>query len=174
MGDKAKASVRRLLMTTEPITLQSDPAAVSAAMTVAGTARGRLIGGHLQMVATSVGVRMPPMDGAILFPEYHRTGLGTIDRYLTQLRRSGMLDGIVGVVLGSFESSRGFSDRDWELTDVLGGHLAQLDVPVLGGIHAGHDLIDERGGSDQYAVPLGSLATLDTGAGTLTVEPVVR
>lgn len=173
VGCKAQSSVKQLLMSTDPITLNSDSGAVSASVKFAGNAQGRLIGGNLQMVATSIGVRMPPMNGAILFLEYHRARLGTVDRYLTQLLRSGALDGIVGVVLGSFESSRDFSDRGWNVIDVLNDRLGVLNVPVLGGIYAGHDLTDENGDHDQYAIPLGSLASLDVNAGTLTIEPVV-
>lgn len=174
VGETAQASVRQLLMTTDPIVLRRVPETVSAATDVPGTVRGRLIGGNLASLATSVGVRMPSMHGAILFLEDQRVvGLGTIDRQLTQLISSGALDGIVGVALGSFEGFRGYSDRGWTLADVLDDRLGQLSVPVLGGLFAGHDLIGSSGTPDQTAVPLGSLTTLDTKDGTLTVDPVV-
>ena len=163
-GDKALKSVKQLLMSTDPITLQSDTEAVSAGIKFEGTAHGRLIGGNLQGMANSIGVRMPSMQGAILFIEYHRnSGLGTVDRYLTQLIRSGALKGIVGVAVGSFEGFRDHTDRGWQVVDVLNDRLASLNVPVLGGIYAGHDLQDENGESDQYALPLGGTATLDVG-----------
>ncbi len=174
VGETAQASVRQLLMTTDPIVLRRVPGAVSAAAEVPGTARGRLIGGNLASLATSVGVRMPSMSGAILFLEDQRVvGLGTIDRQLTQLVSSGVLDGIVGIALGSFEGFRGYSDRGWTLADVLADRLGGLGVPVLGGLFAGHDLISSSETPDQTAVPLGSLATIDTTDGTLTVDPVV-
>lgn len=87
--------------------------------------------------------------------------------------RSGALDGIAGVVLGSFECFRDFSDRGWTITDVLTDRLGQLGVPVLGGLYAGHDLSDANGKPDQIAFPLGSLATLDVTRGTLTIDPMV-
>lgn len=173
VGKKAQASVKQLLMSTDCITLYSDSGAVSAAVQFPGNAEGRLIGGNLQMIATSIGVRMPSMKGAILFLEYHRAGLGTIDRYLTQLLRSGALDGITGVVLGSFERARHHTDRGWNVVDVLNDRLVELNVPVLGGIYAGHDLTDENGSHDQSAIPLGSIAHLDVSEGTLTVESVM-
>lgn len=174
VGPTAQASVRQLLMTTEPIVLQRVPGAVSAAAEVPGRARGRLVGGNLASMATSIGVRMPPLSGAVLFLEDQRVvGLGTIDRQLTQLIGSGALDGIVGVALGSFEGFRGVTDRGWTLADVLADRLGQLRVPVLGGLFAGHDLSDASGAPDQMALPLGSIATLDTVSGTLTVEPIV-
>ena len=174
VGDMAKAAVRQLLTTTDPIVLRRVPGAVSAAADVPGTVRGRLIGGNLASLATSVGVRMPSMSGAILFVEDQRAvGLGTIDRQLTQLISSGALDGIVGVALGSFEGFRDYADRGWTLADVLADRLGHLGVPVLGGLFAGHDLVGSGGTPDQTALPLGSLATLDTTDGTLTVDPVV-
>ena len=173
VGNSAQASAKKLLMTTESISLNRDPNTVSAAIQIPGRAQGRLIGGNLQMVATSIGVSMPPMHGAILFLEYHQQGLGTIDRYLTQLLRSNALDGIVGVALGSFEACRDYSDRGWTVTDVLSDRLREFNVPVLGGLYAGHDLTDKNGGFDQSTLPLGSFATLDVGLGSLTIESVM-
>ena len=173
-GDITQASTKKLLRTTDPITLVSNSTAVSAAVKMEGQATGPIIGGNLQSVATSVGIRMPSMHGAILFLEYHRKGLGTIDRYLTQLIRSGTLDGIAGVVLGSFECGRDFSDRGWTIADVLHDRLEALNVPVLGGIDSGHDLLDQHGNSNFSAIPLGSMATLNTREGTITVGPVVK
>lgn len=173
-GDVAQRSTKQLLMTTDPITLVSNSTAVSAAVKVEGQATGPIIGGNLQSVSTSVGVRMPSMIGAILFLEYHRKGLGTVDRYLTQLLRSGTLDGIAGVALGSFECGRDYSDRGWSIADVLHDRLGALNVPVLGGIDSGHDLLDHHGNSNFSAIPLGSVASLDTYAGTITIESVVQ
>lgn len=174
VGTTARASVRQLLMTTEAIVLHRVPGAVSAAVEKSGRARGRLIGGNLASLATSVGIRMPSMSGAILFLEDQRVvGLGTIDRQVSQLIDSGALDGVVGVALGSFEGFRNYSDRGWTLADVLADRLGQLGVPVLGGLFAGHDLVGPDGAPDQAALPLGSLATLDTDTGRLTVDPVV-
>lgn len=59
-------------MTTDSLVLGRDTTAVSAAVRVGGQARGRLIGGNLTAVATSVGVRLPDLTGAILFLEAHR------------------------------------------------------------------------------------------------------
>lgn len=175
VGEMAQASVRHLLMTADPIVLRRLPSAVSAAVEFAGRATGRVVGGNLASLATSVGVRVPSMDGAILLLEDQRVvGLGTIDRQLTQLLASGTLDGVAGVALGSFEGFRGYSDRGWTLIDVLADRLGALGVPVLGGLPVGHDLVGADGNPDQMAVPLGSLATIDTVDGTLTVEPVVR
>ncbi len=172
-GNTAQAAVKQLLLSTDPITLECKPEAVSAQVQFPGTAKGRVIGGNLQLLATSVGIRVPDMEGAILFIEHDRAGLGTTDRYLTQLNRSGALDGIVGVALGSFEKARDHVDRGFSKLDVLNDHLGKLKVPVLGGLYAGHDLFAKDGEHDQSAIPLGSMAELDVEQGTLVVESLV-
>jgi muramoyltetrapeptide carboxypeptidase len=51
--------------------------------------------------------------------------------------------------------------------DVLRDGLAKLDVPILGGLPIGHGL-------NPATIPLGTVATIDPSAGTLTVAPGVR
>lgn len=174
-GTTAVRTVRQLLMTTDPLVLNRDTAAVSAAIHVAGRARGRLIGGNLTAVATSVGVRLPDLSGAILFLEAHREiGLGLVDRQLTQLVRSKALDGVAGIALGSFHGFADRKDRGWTVLDVLHDRLATLGVPVLGGLFCGHDLAGADGGPDQCAIPVGSMAVLDADQGSLTLEPCAQ
>jgi muramoyltetrapeptide carboxypeptidase len=174
-GDTARTTVRQLLMTTDPLTTTADPNLVTAAVRVPGRAAGPLVGGNLAAVATSVGVRLSGLEGAILFIEDVRTkGLGLVDRWLTQLRRSGAVDRIAGVVGGSFEGYRDVIDRKTTIVDVLGEHLGALGVPILGGIRAGHDLIGADRGPDQTAIPIGATATIDATTGVLTIEPCVH
>ena len=73
------------------------------------------------------------LNGEIHFLEYNKASLGTVDRYITQLIRSGALDGLVGVVLGSFECLRDFSDRGWNIIDVCMTDSVCLMFPCLAG-----------------------------------------
>ncbi len=94
VGARAQASARQLLMTADPIVLHRAPGAVLSDVEVPGRVEGRLVGGNLAAVATSIGVRMPSMSGAILFLEDQQVvGLGTIDRQLTQLIAWRALEG---------------------------------------------------------------------------------
>ena len=171
VGPTATATVQQLLMSSDPLEVMADPDAVSAGVMMPGTARGRLVGGNLTALATSVGVRMPSMVGAILFLEDQKlVGLGTVDRQLTQLITSGALEWLVGVAIGSFEEFRGHADRGWAVTDVLSDRLCGLGVPVLGGFAAGHGLTTPGGQLDQTALALGAMSTLDVAAGTITQE----
>jgi muramoyltetrapeptide carboxypeptidase len=170
-GPASAEALRRALMTTDPVTLHRDPSEATAEVTVDGTATGVLMGGNLDAIRTETGAGLPSLQGSILFLEHQRgTGLGEVDRALTQLTRSRALDGLRGVALGQF---LGF-DRDaddptlggWGIRDVLRDRLAALGVPVLGGLPAGH-------GKNPPTIPLGTQATIDTATGTLTVLPAV-
>ncbi|WP_432523200.1 hypothetical protein [Kineococcus sp. SYSU DK006] len=146
----------------------SEPAAVTAALTTTGTARGVLVGGNLEMLARCTGVLDVTWSGCVLLVEANRAaGLGMVDRALTQLRLSGALDGLAGVAVGSFEEFAGHEDRGWTVVDVLHDLLDDLGVPVLGGLPLGHL-------PDPVPVPLGVPALLDADAGRLTVDPLVQ
>jgi muramoyltetrapeptide carboxypeptidase len=161
------ASLRSALMTTDPVVLTRDPAEPSAAVTVPGTATGTLLGGNLTMVQASLGTRdMPDMRGAILLFEDVDEAPYSYDRMLTQLRRAGVLQNLAGIAIGQFTNAVG-APGQWTAAQAVQDRVANLGVPVLGGLRVGH-------GTGQLTVPLGSTATLDTAAGTLTVQPGVR
>lgn len=164
-----------LLTSTEQSTLRRNPTALSAAVEIAGRASGPLVGGNLREVAGWVGAGLADLSGAIvLLEDLRHVGIGQVDRNLTQLIRSGALDGVAAVALGSFEGFRNYIDSGWTVIDVLEDRLAPLGVPILGGLDLGHDITGADGTPDQTATTLGAVATLDTHAGTLTVDPCVR
>ncbi len=171
-GPESARALRNALMTTDPVTVRRDPGEPSAAVTVEGTARGTLLGGNLDAVRSQAGAGLPSLAGAILFLEHQRgTGLGEVDRALTQLSRCAEVRGLRGVVLGQFPGfERDHGDPSlggWEIADVLRDRLSLFGVPVLGGIPAGHRF-------HPPTIPLGTEAVLDTRAGTLTVAAAVR
>jgi muramoyltetrapeptide carboxypeptidase len=163
-------AVRRALMTADPVTLHQDPDEPTAAVTVPGTAVGTLVGGNLTALHTEAGCGLPPLEGAILLLEHVDDRLRHVDRALTQLRRSGALRGLRGVVLGQFtgfENAAGRpDDGGWGMADVLADHLDAIGVPVLGGVPVGHR-------DFPLTLPLGTEAVIDTVAGTLSVQSAV-
>ena len=159
-------SLRAALMTTEPVVIKVDPADETAGVSVPGAAHGILLGGNLSLIAASVGTQdMPDLTGAVLLIEDVGEPPYKVDRMLTHLRRAGVLRGLAGVAVGQFTDCA----DDWPVTivDILRDRLDDLGVPVLGGLPIGH-------GPGQLTVPLGVPATLDTAAGTLTVDSAVR
>jgi len=137
---------------------------------VAGTARGRLLGGNLCLMSHLCGTPyLPDLRGAILFLEDVEEAYYRIDRMLTQLWLSGALAGVAGVAFGKFTNCdpSAFFVQNRPLEDILAERCRALGVPAVAGIMVGHV-------EDQTTLPVGCLAELDADAGTLTLlEPGV-
>lgn len=160
-------SLRKAMMTTDPIVLTRDPAEPSSVIEVPGKASGVLLGGNLTLIETGVATGdFPDLTGAILLFEDVDEAPYSYDRMLTQLRRIGALRKIAGVAIGQLTNAEGGAG-EWDAPTAIRDRLGDLGVPVLGGLRVGH-------GNGQLTVPLGTRATIDTTAGTLTVEPGVR
>ena len=166
-GDEAAESLRAALMDPRPLTVTQDPDAFTAPVVVEGTAKGLLMGGNLDMLRTSVGWVCPNFDGAILLIEAIDMPIGAIDRGLTQLVRSGRLDGVSGVAIGQFIRAGEPQVDKWSAIDVLYDRLGPLGVPILGGLPIGH-------GPSPITIPLGTATVLDALAGTLTIQPATH
>ena len=104
---------------------------------VAGVARGRLLGGNLTLICSTLGTpyALQP-QGVILFVEDVNEAPYRVDRSLSQLRLAGVLDAVAGVVVGSF-SSKDPADAK-ELDRVLREYFGALKVPVVMNFPVGH------------------------------------
>ncbi|MFB7663838.1 LD-carboxypeptidase [Kitasatospora sp. NPDC056138] len=127
---------------------------------VPGRAHGITAGGCASALATDRGTPTArnSFAGTILLLEDVNEHPYRLDRIITQLIRSGALDGVAGVALGSWEGC-GRIDR---VRDVMLDRLGPLGVPVLWELGFGH-------GPSSLTVPLGVPAHLDADAGTLTL-----
>ena len=122
----------------------------------AGTAKGKLIGGNLSVLCSLLGTPyQPDFKNAILFLEDIGEETSHIDRYLWQLRNSGALHQIKGLVLGSFSDMKdtGQTKYGFTLKDCVEAVTADLKIPVLMNAPFGH-------GKDLYTLPLGASAAL--------------
>jgi muramoyltetrapeptide carboxypeptidase len=116
-----------------------------------GRASGPLLGGTLAILAHLVGTPFAPrLDGAILFLEDVGEKPYRIDRYLTQLRLAGALDGIAALAIGQLT---GCDDGGVLAADVVRETALALGVPAVEGLPAGHE-------DANFALPLGAQATL--------------
>lgn len=77
---------------------------------------------------------MPDLKGKILLLEDINEPVYKLDRYLTQLRQNGILDGIAGLLLGDFTEC-GSGD---ELNELFRRTVDGLDCPVYSGFPFGH------------------------------------
>ncbi|MFY1681191.1 S66 peptidase family protein [Micromonospora sp. WMMD730] len=163
---RSAESLHTALMTTAPVTVEAVPGEETYPVRVPGRAVGRLLGGNLCLITATLGTPdMPDLTGAVLLVEEVQEPPYKVDRMLTHLRRAGVLDGLAGVAVGQFTDCA--DGWDTTVVDVLTDRLGDLGVPVLGGLPIGH-------GPGQLSVPVGTSATLDATAGTLTVAPAVR
>jgi muramoyltetrapeptide carboxypeptidase len=166
-GVDAGKKLKRALMEPEPVIIHQDPNEITAKVMIEGKASGTLLGGNLNVIGRSVGWACPSFAGSILLIEAIDSYIGQIDATLTQLRRSGALEGLKGVAVGQFIRSAEPKPGKWSVIDVLCDQLQDLGVPVIGGLPIGH-------GPHPPTIPLGTRATLDTAERTLTIDPGVR
>ncbi|MFG2493376.1 LD-carboxypeptidase [Streptomyces caniferus] len=156
--DATREHLRRTLFAPESVRTLSSP---SARPLVPGRARGVTLGGCLTMLATEVGTPGAGRGaaGGILLLEDVGEPPYRLDRALTQLLRAGRLDGVAGIVLGSWARCGPYD----QVRAVLVDRLAGLGVPVAEEFGFGH-------GDSALTMPLGIPAELDATAGTLTFE----
>lgn len=130
-----------------------------------GRAAGTLLGGNLSLITHLLGTPyMPSLRGALLFLEEKGEALYRVDRMLTHLRLSGLLDRCSGIMTGSFEDC---GERS-KVETLIGERLGDLHLPLVTRIPVGH-------GEVNTALPIGVKAFLDGGEKTLTLgEPCVK
>ncbi|KQX50966.1 MULTISPECIES: LD-carboxypeptidase [unclassified Streptomyces] len=128
---------------------------------VPGRARGVTLGGCVSLLAADLGTPhgRPSARGGLLLLEDVGEEPYRLDRILTQLLRSGWLDGVAGVGLGSWVECGPYEEVRAVLADRLGG----LGVPVLEEMGFGHS-------GTALTLPLGVPAVLDADTGTLTLD----
>lgn len=144
-----------------------DPAATTvltsatAGPLVPGRAHGVTAGGCVHVLAAERGTpaARPSYEGSILVLEDVNEHPYQLDRLLTQFRRSGALDGVAGIALGSWEGC----GRPERVREVMLDRLGGLGIPVLWELGFGHC-------PSTLTVPLGVPALLDADAGTLTLD----
>jgi muramoyltetrapeptide carboxypeptidase len=126
-----------------------------------GDAQGRLLGGTLTQLAAAAGTpyALAPWDDTILLLEDVAERPYRLDRMLVQLRLSGALDHVRGIVLGTFprcDEPGGAPTARGALADAL----ADFPGPIVFGFPTGH--VD----GPAMTMPLGVRARLVAGATT--------
>ena len=129
-----------------------------------GKAEGILVGGNLAVLASLCGTAFAPdMTDGILILEDINEPVYRIDRMLQQLLLSGTLNGCKAIVFGECVKCADDAGGGVRLFDEVLGEIAlELGVPCLAGVPVGHI-------SEQWTIPLGATAQLDTKTRTLTV-----
>ena len=168
----AERGIHRMLTDPSPAgTIPFPPGGAERAETVVGgRAEGSLVGGNLSLLAATVGTPYAMCSpGAILFLEEVGEPAYRVDRLLSQLRLSGVLDGIAGVAVGAISDSPDDpGDGLPAPAELLLDRLGELGIPVAFGFPFGHV-------PDNWTLPVGVRARLDADAGTLELlEPALE
>jgi muramoyltetrapeptide carboxypeptidase len=127
-----------------------------------GTARGRIIGGNLSIVAAIMGSPyLPAFDDAILFVEDVREGIYRVDRMLTTLGLAGILGRLRGFIWGTCfdcEPGEGYGALTFE--ELFADHIKPLKIPAWQGAMIGHS-------TPQFTIAEGVQVEIDATAGTI-------
>ncbi len=174
-NDYTRDYYTRTLMSTTPVGLLQQPP-LPAGETVnrdnrivtvhGGKATGELIGGNLSLLVTTLGTPFEvDYKGKLLFIEDVGEEPYRIDRMLTHLYLSGVLNDAAGFILGKFRDcdpkGAGYV-ASLTLYELFKTRFGSLGKPCISGLSFGHI-------KDHIALPIGVKAELDADAKTVTI-----
>lgn len=161
---------RQVTMSAQAAPLFLNPATEEPPLSInPGIARGPLVGGNLTVLASMMGTGyIPDWKGKILFLEEVKEEPYRIDRLLTQLKLSGVLGSLNGVVFGRCAKCLAEEpQKAFTFAEVIQQHLKPLGIPAFSGAMIGHI-------ENKLTLPLGINAQIDAGKGSLQLlEPAV-
>lgn len=129
---------------------------------IEGSAEGRLVGGNLAIIYSLGGTLFDlNTKDAILFIEDTGEYNYSLDRMLTNLKLSGKLDSVKGIVVGQFTKMTQGSDKSVE--EIIKEKVGDLGIPVMYGVDAGH-------GSPNLPLYLGRSVSLSINSSTATLS----
>ena len=130
-----------------------------------GGAKGKLIGGNLSLLAHATGTASDlKTKNCILFLEDIGEQLYNIDRMLHQIKRSGKLKGLAGLIIGGFtdlkDTERPFGKDIYQIISEL---VAEYDYPVCYDFPVSHN-------KENYALKIGLKYKLTVGETAVTLK----
>lgn len=131
---------------------------------IPGLCQGRILGGCLSIVCSSIGTfYQPDFHNAILFLEEINETIPKIDRMMYQLLNAGIFTQISGVILGNFVNCLNLNHLSYTIQDYFYDFFEGYNKPVLTNFQSGHD-------KPMGTIPLGTLCTLNTYNQTVCFE----
>lgn len=130
-----------------------------------GRARGRLVGGNLSLVVSSLGTEYEiDTRGRLLFLEDVGEEPYRVDGMLQQLAASGKLKSAAGIILGDWTDCQARKpEQSLTLAEVFQDHISAAGVPAVMGLACGHSL-------PSGSLPMGAMAYLDANRLNLVIE----
>lgn len=139
-----------------------NPADAPAMQTlVGGTAKGKLVGGNLSLIAASLGTPYEiDTKGKILFIEEVGESPYRVDGMLTHLRNAGKFEDAAGIIMGDYHNCAASDpDKALSLQQIFEDIVKPAGKPTITGVVCGHC-------SPSMSLPMGRLFKMDAAAGT--------
>jgi muramoyltetrapeptide carboxypeptidase len=129
-----------------------------------GKATGTLLGGNLSLIASIMGTKyQPSFNGSVLVIEDIGEEPYRIDRYLSQLKNSGVLYKINACILGQFtDCAPKEPEKSLTLEQIFNDYLGNLKIPVISNLSYGH--IPQK-----LTLPLGARVRVDAKRQKITI-----
>ena len=130
-----------------------------------GEGIGELVGGNLSLLAHLVGTDSDiKAKGRILFIEDVGEYLYNVDRMMYQLKRSGKLDKLAGLIVGGFTDMKD-TERPFGQTvhEIIRDAVSEYDYPVCFNFPVSHE-------KENYALKIGVGYKLKVGKNKVTLE----
>lgn len=140
-------SIKQVL-TGMPVKYSAEPVAANRM----GRAEAIVVGGNLSLIETLAGSKSDlKTDGKILFLEDTQEALYSLDRMLWNLKRSGKLDKLKGLIIGGFKLKPDTPGDEFGKTiyDIVLEKVKEFDYPVCFDFPIGHQV-------NNYAIKSGA------------------
>ena len=122
-------------------------------------ATGVLVGGNMSLIVNTIGTPYEiSTENKILFLEDIGEDLEVIDSYIMQLKLSGKLKKVKGIVFGRMIGCSDHSGNKYSIRDILNDILQDVNVPIIYGFPSGHSSLEEI----NITLPFGASVTLVT------------
>lgn len=149
--------------------IRSDYSCAPHQLNKSGKAEGELIGGNLSLVAHLVGsVSSFKTKGRILFLEDVGEYIYNVDRMMIQLKRSGMLQNLAGLVIGGFTEMKDTTTPfGSDVFSIIHSHVEEYGYPVCFDFPVSHD-------KNNYALKVGVKHQLSVTKNKVSLKEVIR
>ncbi|GGN01164.1 peptidase S66 [Dyadobacter beijingensis] len=135
-AETAAESLRQMLFGEMP-----EYAVAGHALNRHGQATAQVVGGNLCLLAHMIGSATDiDTDGKILFIEDINEYLYNLDRMMIQLKRSGKLSRLAGLVVGQFTDMKDNNSPTFgkDSDEIIAEHVAEFNYPVCFNFPVGH------------------------------------
>lgn len=156
--------LKKNIFSDEPLGTLENPYGQEIKSLVAGKAKGKLVGGNLSLIVSSMGTPYEiDTKGKILFLEDVDESPYRIDRMLLQLKQCGKFKDSAGIILGAYTNCEAKRDENsLSLMEVFEELIKPENKPTIYNVACGHCM-------PTMSLPLGSKVMIDGDKSEITI-----